>query len=285
LKLKIPHVSNPRSIEFLAELFCILNFLSVHSWKYAYAYQHCRCKVRTAGDTSIKDTQIEMFEQVDWVDEPTRYTHHSRQACAVAVCGDYLFSCSVNDSIVRICRTVSTSSSINTTDSGAIRMEGHTGAVFALCVVGNLVISGSLDRRLGVWDSRTGRLLRFLQGHSNTVCCLHAVESTVEGDADNKTSANVLVSGSLDRTVVVWNMADRQDVSRWSQSGVFAGHRDCVNCVGSWSGRILSGSSDGTIALWRPHLVCEQTPAGPAASDAVLDNGREVSLAWRVKHA
>lgn len=162
-------------------------------------------------------------------------------------------------------------------------MEGHTGAVFALCVVGHLVVSGSLDRRLGVWDSKTGRLLRFLEGHSNTVCCLHAVEPAPgQADPDPGFEA-VLVSGSLDRTVAVWNTRGSEDASGWSRAGVFAGHRDCVNCVRSWAGRILSGSSDGTVAVWRPQVVCEQSPAGAAASEAVLDDGREVSSAADIR--
>ncbi len=168
---------------------------------------------------------------------------------------------------MRISRAAATSGVIDLNDGGAMRMEGHTGAVFALCVVGGWVVSGSLDRRLGVWDGRSGRLVRFLEGHSNTVCCLHPLHLPA---AHRRPARTVLLSGSLDRTVAVWNAPADRDPGDWGAGGVFGGHRDCVNCVASWGGRALSGSSDGTIALWRP-------PAGRAdAAEAVLDAGLEV---------
>ena len=50
-------------------------------------------------------------------------------------------------------------------------LEGHNGCVNSVCVSpdGNLIISGSDDKTIKIWDSKTFLLLVTLKDHSDSV--------------------------------------------------------------------------------------------------------------------
>lgn len=52
-------------------------------------------------------------------------------------------------------------------------LVGHTGGVWSSQMSGNVIISGSTDRTLKVWNADTGQLLHTLYGHTSTVRCMH----------------------------------------------------------------------------------------------------------------
>lgn len=52
-------------------------------------------------------------------------------------------------------------------------LVGHSGGVWSSQMVGDLVISGSTDRTLRVWNAKTGQCLKVLAGHTSTVRCMH----------------------------------------------------------------------------------------------------------------
>ena len=58
---------------------------------------------------------------------------------------------------------------------------------------GNLIVSGSTDRTLKVWNADTGQCIHTLYGHTSTVRCM---------DIHGK----VAVSGSRDATLRVWDI-------------------------------------------------------------------------------
>jgi F-box and WD-40 domain protein MET30 len=93
-------------------------------------------------------------------------------------------------------------------------MRGHSRAVRALQFDDCKLITGSMDHTLRVWDWRTGRCIRTLEGHSEGVVCLNY-------DAD------VLASGSVDATIKVWNL-------HTGERFTLRGHRDWVNSVKLW---------------------------------------------------
>jgi len=93
-------------------------------------------------------------------------------------------------------------------------LRGHTRAVRALQFDEAKLITGSMDCTLRVWDWRTGRCIRTLQGHSEGVVCL-------------RYDSNVLASGSVDATVKVWNF-------RTGECFTLRGHKDWVNAVQLW---------------------------------------------------
>ncbi|KII88778.1 hypothetical protein PLICRDRAFT_141328 [Plicaturopsis crispa FD-325 SS-3] len=94
-----------------------------------------------------------------------------------------------------------------------------------------VLISGSLDNTIKLWDIATGKTIRTLFGHIEGVW----------GVASDKLR---LVSGSHDRTIKVWS----RDEGRCTATLV--GHRGAVTCLALGEDKIVSGSDDGDIRVW-----------------------------------
>ncbi|MFI1970586.1 nSTAND1 domain-containing NTPase [Streptomyces cinnamoneus] len=112
---------------------------------------------------------------------------------------------------------------------------GHTGPVRAVARRAGVVVTGSADRDLIVWDAAAGRVRRTLRAHSGLV---HGVDLTDDG--------RTAVSASADRTVVLWDTTTGHVRDR------FEGHQDAVLGVAvSGDGRwVVSASADGTAVVW-----------------------------------
>ncbi|KAG6520056.1 protein JINGUBANG-like [Zingiber officinale] len=94
--------------------------------------------------------------------------------------------------------------------SGGV-IRGHKVAVLCLAAAGSLVFSGSADKTLCVWRREAGGVhvcLSVLTGHTGPVKCL-AVEANQEKSKSN--GRWVVYSGSLDKSVKVWKIADNAD--------------------------------------------------------------------------
>jgi WD40 repeat protein/serine/threonine protein kinase len=115
--------------------------------------------------------------------------------------------------------------------------EGHASSVLSICLSldNRLVLSGSWDKTLRLWDVRTGQCLRIFEGHGSLV--ISACLST-----DNRWA----LSGSADRTLRLW------DVSTGECLRIFEGHTDLVKavCMSSDNRWALSASKDKTLRLW-----------------------------------
>lgn len=111
-----------------------------------------------------------------------------------------------------------------------------------------VLLSGSLDNTLKLWDVRTGRCLRTLFGH---------VEGVWSVDADTLRIA----SASHDRTVKVWD----RDTGQCQNTLV--GHRAAVTCVALGDDKIVSGGDDGAVRVWRfaPDVLIPTKVEGSAA--------------------
>ena len=68
-----------------------------------------------------------------------------------------------------------------------------TDVTCVLCLKNGMIVSGSSDTNIRVWDPKTGKCIRVLEGHTHTVLCIIELES------------GFLASGSLDQTAIVWN--------------------------------------------------------------------------------
>ncbi|KAI0262348.1 WD40-repeat-containing domain protein [Gloeopeniophorella convolvens] len=108
--------------------------------------------------------------------------------------------------------------------SGATRGWGQPGA---------LVVSGSCDKDVRVWDLRTGLTLYVLRGHTSTVRCLKVLHNRP-----------IAVSGSRDGTLRVW------DVQRGRMLRVLSGHAGSVRSLDVCGNRVVSGSYDCSCRLW-----------------------------------
>jgi uncharacterized protein (DUF779 family) len=107
-----------------------------------------------------------------------------------------------------------------------------------------VVVSGSYDNTMRLWDARTGQLRgEPLTGHTSNV------KAVALGEADG---APVVVSGSDDKTVRLWDARTGRP-----RGEPLTGHNGSVYAValGEVDGEpvVVSGSYDGTVRLWDAH--------------------------------
>ena len=92
-------------------------------------------------------------------------------------------------------------------------LYGHQGTVTCSCVVQDstgriLLVTGSDDGTLRVWDVGRGECVGVLEGHSDDVNCVCVVEVDAGGDGgDVGGKEQRVVSGSSDKTLRVWDAA------------------------------------------------------------------------------
>ncbi|KIS66794.1 uncharacterized protein UMAG_10852 [Mycosarcoma maydis] len=112
-----------------------------------------------------------------------------------------------------------------------------------------VLISGSLDNTLKIWDVRTGRCIRTLFGH---------VEGVWSLDVDKLRIA----SASHDRTIKIW---DRD--TGYCQN-TLVGHKGAVTCVSLSDDKIVSGSDDGDIKVWSFAAASAAAPPNAVARNS-----------------
>ena len=116
-------------------------------------------------------------------------------------------------------------------------LEGHTNVAWSIKASGSMVLSGSHDDTVRLWDLRTGsRCVRTMEGHSHGV---------VSVDMDE--SCRTAVSGSGDTTVRLW------DLGSGRCSATMEGHSSSLQDVvmhESGSRFLSSGGDDGTVKAW-----------------------------------
>ena len=93
-------------------------------------------------------------------------------------------------------------------------LRGHTRAVRALQFDEAKLITGSMDHTIRVWNWRKGECIRTLEGHTDGVVCLHF-------------DSSILASGSVDSTIKIWNSCS-------GEAFTLRGHCDWVNAVKLW---------------------------------------------------
>ena len=69
-------------------------------------------------------------------------------------------------------------------------LEGHTQWVNSVFVKDNLIISGSFDKSIKIWDIDTGTCIKTLTGHINSLRSVFAKD-------------NLIISGSYDNTIMI----------------------------------------------------------------------------------
>jgi F-box/WD-40 domain protein 7 len=201
-------------------------------------------------------------------------TGHTGAVRALVASPDYVFSGS-DDTTIKVW-DAATLQCVRT-------LEGHEDNVRVLAVGENAMFSGSWDKTIRVWDLRTLECVKVLEGHTEAVlalagafvcvgnvwcvqravwskcrvpcCCTvtpplraamlehtHARATTV-GEGVAGPNSKVLVSGSYDTTVRFWDLNTFRCVRKCD------GHFDAVRVLAAHSGRVFSGSYDGTIGV------------------------------------
>lgn len=178
------------------------------------------------------------------------FTEHSSgvTACKLAQKGNVLFTASLDGSVrawdlirYRNFRTFSAPTRLSFSS-------------LALDPSGDVVCAGSLDSfNIHIWSVQTGQLLDQLAGHEGPVSSLAFAPS-----------GGVLVSGSWDHTVRIWNVFDRTQTSEALHS-----QADITDiAIRPDSKQIAVSTLDGQLTFWS---VAEGTQSGS------LDGCRDVS--------
>jgi WD40 repeat protein len=126
------------------------------------------------------------------------------------------------------------------------RLKGHNGAVSSLAVLFNytehpVIISGSSDETIKIWDPESGECIKTFLGHEGRVYSVAVVY--------DKDGIAYIVSGSNDATVRVWDIKEEKCIK------IYKGHSEGIQSVTVLYGKdgkpyIVSGSWDKTIKIW-----------------------------------
>ncbi|GAA6005490.1 hypothetical protein JCM11491_003659 [Sporobolomyces phaffii] len=117
-------------------------------------------------------------------------------------------------------------------------LSGHTDSITCLQVAEDLphpafpvLMTGSWDRSVRIWNLETGKEVGVLRGHTRGVRALQF-------------DATKLVTGSMDSTLKIWNWRTGECMR------TLRGHRDAVICLTYDKQLLVSGSGDSTIRVW-----------------------------------
>ncbi|KAK6871913.1 Cell division control protein 4 [Candida tropicalis] len=115
-------------------------------------------------------------------------------------------------------------------------LSGHTQSVRSISGYGNIIISGSYDSTVRVWDLLdNGRCKHVLQGHQDRVY-------STAMDFKSKTC----FSGSMDSNINIWNFETGELLQ------VLVGHSSLVGLLDLVDGVLVSAAADATLRIWNP---------------------------------
>ncbi len=116
-------------------------------------------------------------------------------------------------------------------------LPGHAGSVLGLAFSpdGRVLVSGSRDKTMKLWNAHTGALQRTLTDHTADV---YAVDFSAGGE--------LLASCGADKTIRIW------DTKAWEVKTVLQGHTDIVRAAAfSPDAKVIASVSvDQTVRLW-----------------------------------
>jgi WD40 repeat protein/serine/threonine protein kinase/nucleoside diphosphate kinase len=116
-------------------------------------------------------------------------------------------------------------------------LQGHERDIQGLAYSpdGRYLISGALDRRVIIWDTRTGQQVRTLEGHEDIVL---SIATSPDG--------RLIASGDGSGTVLLWHASTGERLTE------LVGHTNNVYGLGfsADSQRLISASTDRQLILW-----------------------------------
>ena len=133
-----------------------------------------------------------------------------------------------------------------------------------------MLLSGDSDGQIYIWYQKTFELFQILNGHSKDISSIVALKK------EN------IVSGSLDKTIVIWQKLIINETSYMLKATLF-GHTDFINFIVALPNDLIASSShDTSIRIWNlttfecVGFLNDHTTI--VWELAVLDNGNMISV-------
>ncbi|KAJ7261379.1 WD40-repeat-containing domain protein [Mycena haematopus] len=130
--------------------------------------------------------------------------------------------------------------------------RGHTGPVTSIAFCdkdfsardGSILITGSWDKTIKLWDTDTKALISSTEAHSDFVKCLFVIPSL-----------QLLVSGSSDKIVRFWDLSNAMAGQPLTSTGSISSHTRPISCVdgvflSDTSAVLYTADSMGAIKVW-----------------------------------
>ncbi|KAK9718476.1 hypothetical protein K7432_005461 [Basidiobolus ranarum] len=111
-------------------------------------------------------------------------------------------------------------------------LKGHRDRVYALKMKGDILVSGSYDRTVRVWNVTFGQCLNIFE--ANTVSCLDFIPEL-----------GILAAGSYTRDCTVWDMNSGQLLHTLS------GHVAAISCLSINQDYLVTAGHDRFIIVWK----------------------------------
>jgi F-box and WD-40 domain protein 1/11 len=140
-----------------------------------------------------------------------------------------------------------------------LTLEGHSAAVNAIQINGDLIVSASGDRYIKVWNAKTGKLLRTLQGHQKGIAC-------VEFDSKR------IVSGSSDNTVRIYDPVTGSEVAE------LKGHTNLVRTVQAGFGDLPGSNEEDEARLVEKRYMDYLLASGVVLEHRALRQGARINV-------
>ncbi|XP_068694485.1 WD repeat-containing protein 41-like isoform X1 [Montipora foliosa] len=120
----------------------------------------------------------------------------------------------------------------------------HTDIVHLLTIIDERRFASASDDNLAViWDAKTGRRLSVLKGHSRPIKCMLLLHQRQELQTE-VVAATLLLTGSSDRTILVWDVIDGQCLHSISE------HCGTVKCLVNMKHDNIFVSGGQDLCVW-----------------------------------
>ncbi|KAI9090465.1 CG3436-like protein [Phlyctochytrium arcticum] len=116
-------------------------------------------------------------------------------------------------------------------------LKGHTGAIMEVNWSSDekRLYSASTDKSIGAWDVETGERIKKMRGH----------ESYVNSVASSKRGNGLVVSGSDDGSVKIWDPLSKHPIKSFENK-----YPITATCISDDGGMVFAGGIDNQIRAW-----------------------------------